>query len=115
MEHRQNFGKKKVGEKTFLYGTEKSISYQIVSQSYYKTNGEDYIIVKDVEECELVLDELTTTHITIKCLTKTLIKTNNVKIDDYYDEIMLDRGACVEFIFLENYWYILSSDGLKFE
>lgn len=113
MEHRQNFGKKIVGGKKFTNQNEVNLKYFIVTQHFYKTDGEDYIIVKDYEEVELLLDELTTIHITIKCLTKTLIKTNNIKIDDYYDEIMLDKGACVEFVFLENSWYILSSDGLK--
>ena len=35
------------------------------------------------------------------------------KIDDEYDEILIDRGACVEFAYVAGGWYILSSDGLK--
>ena len=35
------------------------------------------------------------------------------KIDDEYDEILIDKGACVEFAYCAGGWYILSSDGLK--
>ena len=35
------------------------------------------------------------------------------KIDEEFDEIEMGRGACVEFRFCGNSWYILSSDGLK--
>jgi hypothetical protein len=33
--------------------------------------------------------------------------------DEEWDEIALDKGSCVEFIFINQNWYILSSDGLK--
>jgi hypothetical protein len=46
-------------------------------------------------------------------MTRTLVKPDIGKIDEDYDEILLDRYACVEFRFVVNNWYILSSDGLK--
>jgi hypothetical protein len=41
------------------------------------------------------------------------IKPDIGKIDEDYDEIVMDRYACVEFRFCGGSWYILSSDGLK--
>ena len=29
------------------------------------------------------------------------------------DELLLEKGACVQFKFVEGNWYIVSSDGLK--
>jgi len=46
-------------------------------------------------------------------MTKVLIIPDVGRIDETYDEIMLDTGACVEFRFCVGNWYILSSDGLK--
>jgi hypothetical protein len=34
-------------------------------------------------------------------------------IDEEFDIIELDKGACVEYRKIGDYWYILSSDGLK--
>jgi len=39
--------------------------------------------------------------------------TKSSTIDEFYDEVVIERGACVELEFVENTWYILSSDGLK--
>ena len=36
-----------------------------------------------------------------------------LKDEPKYDEIFIDKGACVEFKFASGNWYILSSDGLK--
>jgi hypothetical protein len=46
-------------------------------------------------------------------MTKTLIIPDINSIDEEWDEIALDKGSCVEFIFINQNWYILSSDGLK--
>ena len=50
----------------------------------------------------------------IKALTTVLIKPDRNKIDEEYDEVEINKGACVEFFFMGGNWYILSSDGLKF-
>ena len=34
-------------------------------------------------------------------------------IDEEYDEVVVDKFACIEFRFVGGNWYILSSDGLK--
>ena len=88
---------------------------KIITSNEYQTNGEVLIVVKDVETCNLKLDSNTTEHIIIKALTKVFIRPSSGKIDEYYDEIFIDWGACVEFYLLENNWYIVSSDGLKKE
>ena len=37
----------------------------------------------------------------------------NKNTDEEYDELFIDKGACVEFRFCAGVWYIISSDGLK--
>ena len=88
---------------------------KIITESDYRTNGEILLVIKDVESCNITLDSNTTEHIIIKALTKVFIRPSSGKIDEYYDEIFIDCGACVEFYMLENNWYIVSSDGLKLE
>lgn len=85
----------------------------IVSERDYSTTGEECIIVKGVPNSLIILDSTTTEHTVIKCLTQVTIKPSVGKIDEQYDEIVADKGACIEFRFIENTWFILSSDGLK--
>ena len=88
---------------------------KFVETSEYRTMGESIIIVRNTPSSKIVLDSTKTTHIKIKALTKVIIMPFIGKIDEEYDEIFIDRGACVEFYNLEGNWYILSSDGLKLE
>jgi len=84
----------------------------IVTNSYYKTNGEYAIVVKGIEKCEVFLDSKTTDHVVVKSLTNVLVKSNEL-IDEEFDEVELNKGSCVEFKKIGDYWYVLSSDGLK--
>jgi len=84
----------------------------VVTNKIYKTDGEYVIVIKDVDFCELTLDENTTDHVVIKSLTHVLVKTDKL-IDGEYNEVELDKGSCVEFKYIGGDWYILSSDGLK--
>jgi hypothetical protein len=84
----------------------------VVTSNSYSTNGESAIVIKDVEICELFLDSNTTDHIVIKSLTKVNV-TADTLIDEEFNIIELDKGACVEYRKIGDYWYILSSDGLK--
>jgi hypothetical protein len=84
----------------------------VVTNKVYKTDGEYVIVIKDVDFCELTLDENTTDHVVIKSLTHVLVKTDKL-IDGEYNEVELDKGSCVEFKYIGGEWYILSSDGLK--
>jgi hypothetical protein len=86
---------------------------KIVRESVYTTNGEDFLLIKDIDECRIILDPTTTSHIIIKSLTNGVIDSNGLRIDEYYDELMLEKGVCVELVFLDDFWYVTSSDGLK--
>lgn len=84
----------------------------IVTNESHTTCGESAIVVKGVPLCELFLDSKTTDHVVVKALTRINVKTDTL-IDEEFDEIELDYGACVEFRKIGEFWYILSSDGLK--
>lgn len=85
----------------------------IISESEYKTNGEECIVVKSVPESVVILDSKTTDHVVIKSLTNVIIKPDIGKIDEDYDEVVADKYACIEFRFCGGNWYVISSDGLK--
>ena len=104
-----------IGDKNYLSMNTANEIRKIISESNYSTNGESFIVIKNIDNCEVVLNSNTTNHIFIKALTKVTIVPDNNKIDELYDEILIDRGACVEFYLVEDVWYISSSDGLKLE
>jgi hypothetical protein len=85
----------------------------MVSELDYRTNGEACVIVTGIPFSVVVLDSRTTDHVVVKSMTKLTIRPDVGKIDEDYDEIVMDRYACVEFRFVGGTWYILSSDGLK--
>lgn len=105
---------KSIPSKKLINGFEIQTSENLlVSEPVYRTNGEYAIVIKGVDMCEVILDSKTTDHVVVKALTKVLIKPDKNKIDEEYDEVEINKGACVEFYFLGGCWYILSSDGLK--
>jgi hypothetical protein len=85
----------------------------IVSEKEYKTTGEYAIVIRGVDSCKLKLDSTSTDKVKIKAMTTVLIIPDINSIDEEWDEISLEKGACVEFVFINQNWYILSSDGLK--
>jgi hypothetical protein len=85
----------------------------IVSESEYRTNGEECVVIRNVLESTVILDSRTTDHVVIKSMTRLTIKPDKGRIDEDYDEIVADKYACIEFRFCAGNWYILSSDGLK--
>jgi len=91
----------------------KTSEFVIVSDSEFRTRGESFLILKEISNCKVILDHSTTEHITIKALNKVLIIPSIGKIDEEYDEVSIDKGACVEFVYTTGNWYIMSSDGLK--
>lgn len=111
--------KKKIGEitKTLKYGQQSQPTKvkTIVNVPTYTTNGEYLLIVKDVDKCEILLDGLTTESVKIKVLTKTIILPKDSLIDEQYEEIEIDNGACVELEYYMGGWYIISSDGMKLD
>lgn len=84
-----------------------------VSESSYRTNGEACVIVRGVEETVVTLDSTTTDHVVVKAMNYLTVLPDVGKIDEEYDELVMDKFACVEFRFVNKNWYILSSDGLK--
>jgi hypothetical protein len=109
--------RKKIGNK--LFGSMSNLPNQPAIKNVeipeYRTNGEEFILVKNVDNSKIILDHSTTEHIVIKTLTKVLIVPFMGLIDEQYDEIFIDKGACVELFAVEGNWYVISSDGLKFE
>lgn len=87
--------------------------YKIISESNYTTNDETFLIVKDVNHSEVTLNSNATSKITIKSLTNALVKSDVGSIDEEWDELLLEKGACVKFKFVEGNWYVVASDGLK--
>lgn len=86
-----------------------------VTHSGYVTNGESTIVVKNnnlSDETFLVLDHTTTDHVTIKSMCNLILQSEKL-IDEEYEEIQLDKFASVELKFIGEFWYIMSSDGLK--
>ena len=90
---------------------ETSDSAVVISQDY-TTNGEYVIVYKGEENHELYLNHNNTDQVVVKSLTKVLVKTESL-IDEEFNEVELDKGSCVEFKYINGFWYILSSDGLK--
>jgi hypothetical protein len=87
--------------------------HKIITESEYTTGDEALLIVKDVEYSEVLLSPEKSPKITVKSLTTTLVKTDVGLIDMEWDELLLDKGACVQFQFVEGNWFVLSSDGIK--
>ena len=90
-------------------------SVAIVSEDFYSTKGEDVIIIRKVPFSKIKLDSTTTDHVKIKSLTNVLIIPDKSKIDEEWDELSISNGSCVEFRFAGGTWYIMSSDGIKFD
>jgi len=109
--------RKKIGNRLFgsMSNLNTSSPIQTITTPEHRTNGEEFILVKDVDYCKILLDQNTTEHIVIKTLTKVLILPMMGQIDEQYDEILIDKGAAVEFFRVDGNWYIISSDGLKLE
>jgi hypothetical protein len=85
----------------------------IISKEQYITNDETLLIVRSVNNSEVTLNSNITKRIVIKSLTSVLVKPDLGLIDEEWDELLLEKGSCVQFQFVQGNWYILSSDGLK--
>jgi hypothetical protein len=99
-------------EPKIIVETGKEIS-KVITTPNYITDEETILIVKNVEECELTLNSKKNNKIIIKSLTTVLVKSDVGQIDEDWDELLLEKGACVQFQFVDGNWYITSSDGLK--
>jgi hypothetical protein len=86
---------------------------KVVSSPVYLTDAETILIVKDVDECIVTLNSQKSNRVVVKSLTTVVVKSDVGQIDEDWDELLLEKGACVQFQFVEGNWYITSSDGLK--
>lgn len=100
-------------EKLYRGRVIKTSEIAMVSENFYETAGEDVVVVRNIDFSKIKLNSTNTDHVTIKALTKVLIVPDIGQIDEEFDEILIDRGACVELRFCTGLWYIMSSDGLK--
>ena len=89
------------------------VTEKVIKEENYTTGEELLVIVKDVESSEIMLNSEVNQAVIIKSLTTVLIKPDLGKIDEEWDELLLDKGACVHLSFVDGNWYIVSSDGLK--
>lgn len=101
-----------VVEPKVIIETIKDIS-KVVSSKTHTTNEETILIVKGVDECEVTLNSQKSNRVVVKSLTTVVVKSDVGQIDEDWDELLLEKGACVQFQFVEGTWYITSSDGLK--
>lgn len=101
-----------VVEPKIIVETIKDIS-KVISSTTYTTNEETILIIKGVDECEVTLNSQKSNRVVIKSLTTVVVKSDVGQIDEDWDELLLEKGACVQFQFVEGNWYITSSDGLK--
>ena len=88
---------------------------EIPQENTQKLNKEVLIVVRDSENSEVILNSTEYTHVIVKSLIKTLIKPDVGLIDEDWNELLLERGSCVQFQFVEDSWLILSSDVIKFD
>ena len=114
---KQLINKRKIGEKKYMSmdSSQGFANVRFVDTKEYRTKGEEVIIVKNTQSSKIILDPTTTDHIKVKALTNVIIIPFMGKIDEEFDEIIINKGACVEFFNGNGNWYILSSDGLKQE
>jgi|688.fasta_scaffold696846_2 hypothetical protein len=102
--------------KRTINGVDVETSSKVVtSESEYTPQGEFLLITTDADEVLVKLDSKINDHIIIKSLTPTRIVPDMQKIDRLYDDLIIGNGASVELCFVFNTWYVISSDGVKFD
>ena len=73
---------------------EVSTDYVIVTEENYETQGEKYVLVKDVESCNLKLNVENNTYVVVKSLTNLNVY-SDLPIDEEFDVVEMQKGACV--------------------
>ena len=98
-----------------VIGEEVLLTSQVcmISDETYTTEGESVVITKDLDSIEVILNHKNTDHVIINALTNTKIKPIEGLIDEEFNEINIEKGACVELYYAFGSWFIVSSDGLK--
>lgn len=88
---------------------------KVISTPNYKVSNETLLIVRGTNESTITLNSVDNHMIIVKSLTTVLVKPDIGKIDEEWDELMMEKGSCVQLFFVDDNWYILSSDGLKID
>ncbi len=88
---------------------------EVLREKTQKLNKELLLVIRDSENFEVVLDSTKYNYVVVKSLIKTIIKPDVGLIDEEWEELLLEKGSCVQFQFVEDVWLILSSDGIKLD
>jgi hypothetical protein len=103
------------GPQTISVPVNKKPISKIVNTPDYKVSNETLLIVRGTDESIITLNSVDNHMIIVKSLTTVLVRPDIGKIDEEWDELMMEKGSCVQLFFVDGNWYILSSDGLKMD
>lgn len=103
------------GPQTISVPVNKKPVSKVVDTPEYKVSNETLLIVRGTQESTITLNSVDNHMIIVKSLTTVLVKPDIGKIDEEWDELMMEKGSCVQLFFVDDNWYILSSDGLKID
>ena len=101
------------GPQTISVPVNKKPISKVVNTPEYKVSNETLLIVRGTDESTITLNSVDNHMIIVKSLTTVLVKPDIGKIDEEWDELMMEKGSGVQLFFVDGNWYILSSDGLK--
>ena len=102
---------KSSGSKPIVYSDESQDTVKVI-RSDYTTKNDRYLIVKD-NDVIITLDPTENNRHYIKSMTETTLIPHKGLIDESFEEIHMGPQSSIELIWVDNTWYILSSDGLK--
>ena len=71
------------------------------------------LVLYDDTLTNYTLDSISYNRIIIKSFIDVIIKPDVGVIDNEWDEVELNKGASLQLDFIDDVWYITSSDGLK--
>lgn len=103
------------GPQTISIPVNKKPVSKVITTPEYKVSNETLLIVKSDQESTITLNSVDNHMIIVKSLSTVLVKPDIGKIDEEWDELMMEKGSCVQLFFVDGNWYILSSDGLKID
>jgi len=84
-------------------------------ENIYYTTGEKYILITGKNKTKIILNEKLNEEITIKSMCDSKINTQNgLLIDNDYEDIELKKGCSIKLVFMDKCWYVVASDGDKF-
>ena len=97
--------------KPLIYSDEAVDTVKVI-RTNYTTKNDRYVITKD-NKVTITLDPTENNRHYIKSMTDTTLVPHKGLIDEMYEEINMGPQSSVELIWVDDTWYVLSSDGLK--